>query len=129
MKISGRFALFILLSVSCGYWLSRIGSKAETLTASAVQSNSRPNFEIRLIGLPSNLYDNIRFHTSRGEAWIQIGTKWEKIQETGPAPIGDYDIHLEPLPNGNHAAIRIERTTGKSWYHANRKWNEIPEPK
>ena len=129
MRSSSRLALFVLLSISCGYSLSRIVSKAESMPTTAVQSANRPNFEIRLIGLPNGLYDNIRFNTTRGEAWIQIGTKWEKIPETGPVPTGDYDIQLALLPNSNHAAIRIERTTGKTWYRANGKWNEIPEPK
>jgi hypothetical protein len=129
VRSSARLILFALLCLSCGYSLSRIGSKAETLPATSIQATNRPNFEIRLIGLPNGLYDNIRFSTSRGEAWIQIGTKWEKIPETGPVPAGDYDIQLALLPNSNHAAIRIERTTGKSWYRANGRWNEIPEPK
>jgi hypothetical protein len=124
-----RLVLLALLCISCGYLLSRINSMAETAPPTAVQTANRPNFEIRLIGLPNGLYDNIRFNTSKGEAWIQMGTKWEKIPETGPVPVGDYDIQLALLPNNSHAAIRIERTTGKSWYRANSKWNEIPEPK
>lgn len=124
-----RFGLLALLCVVCGWSLAGVSSWAGGAQTQRGDAFRRGNFEIRLLSQPNGLYDNIRFDTTRGDAWIQIGTKWEKIPETGRVPIGDYDIHLAPLPNNNHAAIRIDRTSGKTWYRADGKWNEIPEPR
>ena len=83
-------------------------------------------FELRIIRL-GNSFQAIRFNVSTGESWVMAGEKYDKIPETGPVPVGNYEV-IMVADDANWMAFRIDRQSGTTWQLRGNKWLKLKEP-
>jgi hypothetical protein len=102
---------------------------ASPATALAQKVDVKPppkNFEMRTVRV-GNTFQGIRFKPATGETWLINGRMWDKIEETGAVPAGDYDIFMVATEQ-DFTAFRFDHLTGATWHLQNRKWVKVQEP-
>jgi hypothetical protein len=106
-------------------WIKINEPAADRLQGEGPARHNGSRYELRMTRVGDILHV-IRFEATTGQSAHIVDETYEKVPETGPVPIGDYDVSLISLDN-DWRGFRLNRTTGTAWSLENTQWRQVAE--